>query len=91
MPAAFYQFKSTKHNWAFKGEPEQLNGRQLQHDRGKTWWLIINKWNGLYKRKHLIMGLETNGMRWMGYADVLPYFKKWNVSGGGDDLRGQVH
>ena len=38
MPAAVLSnLKSTKHNWAFKGEPEpELNGRQLQHDRGKT-------------------------------------------------------
>ena len=38
MPAAVLSnLKSTKHNWAFLGEPEpQLNGRSLQHDRGKT-------------------------------------------------------
>ena len=38
MPGAvLLNLKSTKHNWAFKGEPEpELAGRQLQHDRGKT-------------------------------------------------------
>ena len=38
MPAAVLSnLKSTKHNWAFKGEPEpHLNGRSIQHDRGKT-------------------------------------------------------
>ena len=38
MPAAcLSNLKSTKHNWAFQGEAEpQLEGRQLQHDRGKT-------------------------------------------------------
>jgi len=38
MPAAcLMNLKSTKHNWAFKGEPEpELEGRQLQHDRGKA-------------------------------------------------------
>jgi len=38
MPAALLSnLKSNKYNWAFKGEPEpELNGRQLQHDRGKV-------------------------------------------------------
>jgi len=38
MPAAVLtNLNSTKHNWAFQGEPEpQLNGRSLKHDRGKT-------------------------------------------------------
>ncbi|MEP1935052.1 MAG: lycopene cyclase family protein, partial [Roseibium sp.] len=38
MPAAVLtNLNSTKHNWAFQGEPEpELNGRQIQHDRGKT-------------------------------------------------------
>jgi choline dehydrogenase len=38
MPAAVLSnLTSTKHNWAFQGEPEPgLAGRSLQHDRGKT-------------------------------------------------------
>ena len=38
MPAAVLSnLKSTKHNWAFQGEAEpELNGRRIQHDRGKT-------------------------------------------------------
>ena len=38
MPAAVLtNLKSKTHNWAFQGEPEPaLNGRQIQHDRGKT-------------------------------------------------------
>ena len=38
IPAAVLSnLTSTKHNWAFQGEPEpELNGRQIQHDRGRT-------------------------------------------------------
>ena len=38
IPAAVLQnLKSTKHNWAYQGEPEpELGGRAITHDRGKT-------------------------------------------------------
>ena len=38
MPAAVLSnLRSTRHNWAFQGEAEpELNGRRIQHDRGKT-------------------------------------------------------
>ena len=38
VPAAMMSnLKSTRHNWAFQGEPEPwLNGRKIRHDRGKT-------------------------------------------------------
>ena len=57
----------------------------------KPWWLIINKWNGLYKRKHTdYEGWRQMGCDGWGYADVLPYFKKMECySGGGDDFRGE--
>ena len=93
MPAAvLLNLKSTKHNWAFKGEPEpQLSGRQLQHDRGKTLGgsssingMVFIRGNSLDYEVWRQMGCEG----W-GYADVLPYFKKMeSYSGGGDDFRG---
>ncbi len=95
MPAAvLLNLKSTKHNWAFKGEPEpELGGRQLQHDRGKTLG-GSSSINGMV----FIRGnsLDYEGWRQMGcddwgYADVLPYFKKMeSYSGGGDDFRGET-
>ena len=94
MPAAvLLNLKSTKHNWAFKGEPEpELAGRQLQHDRGKTLG-GSSSINGMV----FIRGntLDYDGWRQMGcegwgYADVLPYFKKMETySGGGNDFRGE--
>ena len=93
MPAAvLLNLKSTKHNWAFKGEPEpELAGRQLQHDRGKTLGgsssingMVFIRGNSLDYEGWRQMGCEG----W-GYADVLPYFKKMeSYSGGGDDFRG---
>ncbi len=95
MPGAvLLNLKSTKHNWAFKGEPEpELAGRQLQHDRGKTLG-GSSSINGMV----FIRGnsLDYEGWRQMGcdgwgYADVLPYFKKMeSYSGGGDDFRGDT-
>ena len=94
MPAAcLMNLKSTKHNWAFKGEPEpELEGRQLQHDRGKTLGgsssingMVFIRGNSLDYEGWRQMGCEG----W-GYADVLPYFKKMeNYSDGGDDFRGK--
>ncbi len=93
MPAAvLLNLKSTKHNWAFKGEPEpELAGRQLQHDRGKTLGgsssingMVFIRGNSLDYEGWRQMGCEG----W-GYADVLPYFKKMeSYSGGSDDFRG---
>ena len=95
MPGAvLLNLKSTKHNWAFKGEPEpELAGRQLQHDRGKTLG-GSSSINGMV----FIRGnsLDYEGWRQMGcdgwgYADGLPYFKKMeSYSGGGDDFRGDT-
>ena len=94
MPAAVLSnLKSTKYNWAFKGEPEpELNGRQLQHDRGKVLGgsstingMVFIRGNALDYEGWRQMGCEG----W-GYADVLPYFKKMETySGGGDDFRGE--
>ena len=93
MPAAVLSnLKSTKHNWAFKGEPEpELNGRQLQHDRGKTLGGSSSINGMVYIRGNTLdyEGWRQMGCDGWGYADVLPYFKKMECySGGGDDFRG---
>jgi choline dehydrogenase len=51
IPAAVLSnLKSTRHNWAFRGEPEpELGGRSLQHDRGKTLGgSVVDQWNGVH-------------------------------------------
>ena len=93
MPAAVLQnLKSTKYNWAYKGEPEiELNGRQIQHDRGRTLGGSSSINGMVFIRGH---ALDYDGWRQAGcegwsYSDVLPYFKKMeNYSGGGDKFRG---
>ena len=93
MPAAVLSnLKSTKHNWAFQGEPEpQLNGRQIQHDRGKTLGGSSSV-NGLvFIRGHALDydGWQQAGCEGWGYANVLPYFKRMETYGGGpDEFRG---
>jgi choline dehydrogenase len=93
MPAAVLQnLNSTTHNWAFQGEAEaELNGRIIQHDRGKTLG-GSSSINGMcFIRGH---ALDYEGWRQAGcdgwsYADVLPYFKNMeSYSGGGDRFRG---
>ena len=93
MPAAVLSnLTSTKHNWAFKGEPEpELNNRVIQHDRGKTIG-GSSSINGLvFIRGHALdyEGWQQAGCPGWGYADVLPYFKRMeNYGGGEDDFRG---
>ena len=92
MPAAVLRnLNSTKHNWAFRGEPEpELNGRQIQHDRGKTLGGSSSINGMVFIRGH---ALDYDGWRQAGcdgwsYSDVLPYFKKMeNYSGGSDKFR----
>ena len=93
MPAAVLSnLTSTKHNWAFKGQPEpELNNRVIQHDRGKTIG-GSSSINGLvFIRGHALdyEGWQQAGCPGWGYADVLPYFKRMeNYGGGEDDFRG---
>lgn len=93
IPAAVLSnLNSTKHNWAFQGEPEpELDGRQLQHDRGKTLGGSSSINGMVYIRGHALdyEGWRQAGCEGWGYADVLPYFKRMETySGGGDELRG---
>lgn len=93
MPAAVLtNLKGTKHNWAFIGEPEpELNGRQLQHDRGKTLGGSSSINGMLYIRGHALdfEGWQQSGCIGWSYADVLPYFKRMeSYGGGGDEFRG---
>ena len=93
IPAAVLSnLRSKKHNWAFQGEPEpELNGRQIQHDRGKTLGGSSSINGMVFIRGH---AMDFEGWRQMGcsdwgYADVLPYFKRMeSYGGGGDRFRG---
>ena len=88
MPAAMLSnLRATKHNWAFQGEPEpELNGRQIQHDRGKTLGGSSSINGMVYIRGHALdyEGWCQAGCEGWGYADVLPYFKRTESYTGGD-------
>ncbi len=93
MPAAMLtNLTSTKHNWAFMGEPEpELNGRRMKHDRGKTLGGSSSINGMVFIRGHAkdFDGWQQAGCDGWGYADVLPYFKRMeNYSGGEDEYRG---
>ena len=93
MPAAVLSnLNSTRHNWAFQGEPEpNLNGRSLQHDRGKTLGGSSSINGMVFIRGHALdyEGWRQSGCDGWGYADVLPYFKRMeSYGGGGDAFRG---
>ncbi len=93
MPAAVLSnLKGTKHNWAFQGEPEQqLNGRRIQHDRGKTLGGSSSINGMVFIRGHAMDfdGWRQAGCEGWGYEDVLPYFKRMeNYSAGDDAFRG---
>ena len=93
MPAAVLSnLNSTKHNWAFKGEPEpQFAGRQLKHDRGKTLGGSSSINGMVFIRGHALdfERWRQSGCEGWSYADVLPYFKKLECyEGGADEYRG---
>ena len=93
MPAAVLtNLKSKTHNWAFQGEPEPaLNGRQIQHDRGKTLGGSSSINGMVFIRGHALdfEGWRQSGCAGWSYADVLPYFKRMeSYSHGGDAFRG---
>lgn len=88
MPAAMLaNLRSTRHNWSFQGEPEpELNGRQIQHDRGKTLGGSSSINGMVYIRGHALdfEGWRQSGCEGWGYGDVLPYFMRMESYGGGD-------
>lgn len=93
MPAAVLRnLTSTKHNWAFQGQPEPgLNGRQIKHDRGKTLGGSSSINGMVFIRGHALdyEGWQQSGCTGWSYADVLPYFKRMEAyDGGGDTYRG---
>ena len=93
IPAAVLSnLTSTKHNWAFQGEPEpELNGRQIQHDRGRTIGGSSSINGMVFIRGNALdyEGWRQSGCEGWGYADVLPYFKHLETySRGADDFRG---
>ncbi len=93
IPAAVLSnLKSTRHNWAFQGEPEsELNGRSIQHDRGKTLGGSSSINGMVFIRGHALdfEGWRQAGAEGWSYAGVLPYFRRMEAySGGVDDFRG---
>ena len=93
IPAAcLSNLNSTKHNWAFQGEPEpELNGRQVQHDRGKVLGGSSSINGMVFIRGNALdyEGWRQSGCEGWGYADVMPYFKRMETySGGEDNFRG---
>ena len=93
MPAAVLSnLRSTRHNWSFQGEAEpELNGRRIQHDRGKTIGGSSSINGMVFIRGHALdfEGWRQAGCPGWGYADVLPYFKRMETyGGGGDSYRG---
>ena len=80
IPAAMLtNLKSTKYNWAFKGDPEpELNNRQLKHDRGMTLGGSSSINGMVFIRGHAqdFEVWKESGCQGWGYADVLPYFKR---------------
>ena len=93
IPAAVLtNLKSTRHNWAFRGEPEpELGGRSMRHDRGKTLGGSSSINGMVFIRGHALdfEGWRQTGCEGWGYADVLPYFKRMECyAGGGCDYRG---
>ena len=93
MPAAVLSnLNSTRHNWAFQGDPEpELNGRQLKHDRGKTLGGSSSINGMVFIRGHALdfERWRQSGCEGWSYADVLPYFKRMETyDGGGDEYRG---
>ncbi|MFK7877206.1 MAG: choline dehydrogenase [Paracoccaceae bacterium] len=93
MPAAVLSnLNSTKHNWAFQGQPEPgLGGRRIKHDRGKTLGGSSSINGMVFIRGHALdyEGWQQSGCNGWGYADVLPYFKRMeSYDGGGNTYRG---
>ena len=95
MPAAVLSnLNSTRHNWAFDGEPEpQLNDRRIRHPRGRTLGGSSSINGMVFIRGHALDfdGWRQAGCDGWGYADVLPYFRRMEAySGGGDRYRGDA-
>ncbi len=93
IPAAMLSnLKGTRHNWAFRGEPEpELDGRRIKHDRGKGLGGSSSINGMVFIRGHALdfEGWRRAGCEGWGYADVLPYFKRMeSYGGGGDEFRG---
>ena len=92
MPAAcLTNLTSTRHNWAFQGEPEpQLGGRVMQHDRGKVLGGSSSINGMVFIRGHALDydGWAQSGCEGWSYRNVLPYFRKMeSYEGGSDEYR----
>ena len=88
IPAAMLSnLRSSRHNWAYQGDPEpELGGRVIRHDRGKTLGGSSSINGMVFIRGHALdfEGWRESGCEGWGYADVLPYFKRMENYGGGE-------
>ena len=84
MPVAFVRaIQSPGVNWGFRSEPEpHLNGRVIEVPRGKVLGGSSSV-NGMFHirghRRDFDSWLDLGCEGW-GYADVLPYFKRYETS-----------
>jgi 4-pyridoxate dehydrogenase len=85
-------FRDPKFNWSYVSEPEPfLDGRQLEHSRGKTVGgsSAINAMAYVRGNRADYDALPQLGLKGWSYADVLPYFKRVEIfEGGADTYRG---
>lgn len=94
IPSAMLEnLESTRFNWAYQGEPEPtLDGRSIQHDRGKGLGGSSSINGMVFIRGHArdFDGWRQRGCDGWGWADVLPYYRRLeNYSGGAGDYRGE--
>ncbi|GIR96117.1 MAG: hypothetical protein CM15mP98_10870 [Paracoccaceae bacterium] len=83
MPAALsYPMNMRKYNWGFSAEPEpNLYGRSLICPRGKGLGGSSSINGMIYVKGHPqdFDNWSIQGASSWSFADVLPYFKKWNA------------
>ncbi len=88
VPAAFSKLFQTRHDWAYRTEPEsECEDRQMYWPRGKMLGGSSSINAMLYIRGHRLDfdGWRDAGCDGWGYADVLPYFTRSEDNGRGAD------
>ncbi|WP_076866003.1 GMC family oxidoreductase [Bradyrhizobium mercantei] len=72
-------FRDPRYNWSYQSEPEHfLDGRRIEHSRGKTIGgsSAINAMAYVRGHRADYDRLPQLGLKGWSYADVLPYFKR---------------
>lgn len=88
VPAAFSKLFQTRHDWAYRTEPEpECDGRQMYWPRGKMLGGSSSINAMLYIRGHRsdFDGWRDGGCEGWGYDDVLPYFTRSEDNSRGAD------